>query len=53
VEAQVEKEMERQAASDRYYRIRQLINSLAMVLVALPVYLYHWRRIQHGPVSAA
>lgn len=35
-------ELERQ----RYYKIRELISSLAMVGVATPVYLYHWRKIQ-------
>ena len=46
-------EAERKAAwdeSQRYYRIRRLIESLAMIVVALPTYLYHWRKIQRTEV---
>lgn len=33
-------------AQQRYYEIRSMINNLILFLVALPVYLYHWRKIQ-------
>jgi len=31
---------------DRAYKIRELIGSLAVWLVALPFYLFHWRKIK-------
>ncbi|MHB8983958.1 MAG: hypothetical protein ACYC4E_01205 [Carboxydocellales bacterium] len=45
IERQIEEER-RQKAYQKYSRIRDLVNSLAMVVVSLPVYLYHWRKIQ-------
>lgn len=33
-------------AQQRYYEVRSMINNLILFLVALPVYLYHWRKIQ-------
>jgi len=35
-------------ASTRFYRVRSLLQSATLVLLALPVYLYHWRRAQRG-----
>jgi hypothetical protein len=29
-------------------RQRELAGALAMLAVGLPVYLYHWKTIQHG-----
>ena len=29
-------------------RQRELASALAMLVVGLPVYLYHWKTIQHG-----
>lgn len=34
--------------SARRRRVRNLVSSLALVLVPLPVYLYHWHRIGSG-----
>ncbi|MEW6308393.1 MAG: hypothetical protein AB1492_05050 [Bacillota bacterium] len=31
-----------------YWVLRRLVQSLALVLVALPVYVYHWRKLQQG-----
>lgn len=38
-----------QIAADNYNRrlIRDLVRGLAYIIVALPVYLYHWRKIPH------
>lgn len=42
-----EKQMQAQAARDqRRNRQRDLSNSLAMIVVGLPLYLYHWKTIQ-------
>ena len=32
--------------SQEYYRIRSMVNNMVLVMVALPVYMYHWRKIQ-------
>lgn len=32
--------------SQEYYRIRSIINNMILVIVTLPVYMYHWRKIQ-------
>ena len=51
-EAEVKKliaeEQAQAAKSQRYYEIRSMISSLVLFLVALPVYLYHWRKIQQS-----
>ncbi len=47
IEKQYMEEAERQAAIQRHYRIKQFINSLALVAVSLPFYLYHWRKIRY------
>lgn len=36
----------RDAAVQRYHRWARLVRSAVLVVVALPVYLYHWRRAQ-------
>ncbi|MCL5046410.1 MAG: DUF5671 domain-containing protein [Actinobacteria bacterium] len=46
IEEQVKLEQERMRQQRRYQRARELSNSLALLLVAGPVYLYHWRKIQ-------
>lgn len=45
-EADVKKQVELERAQRRYWDIRNMINSLIMIGVALPVYMYHWRKIQ-------
>ncbi|WP_134220239.1 hypothetical protein [Pelotomaculum sp. FP] len=47
-EKQLQEEKQNQEAAWRYQRIRRFINSLALVVVSLPFYLYHWRKIQRG-----
>lgn len=47
-EKQIQEEKQSQEASWRYQQIRRFINSLILVVVSLPVYLYHWRKIQKG-----
>ncbi|HBC93072.1 MAG TPA: hypothetical protein DCZ10_09295 [Pelotomaculum sp.] len=47
-EKQLQEEKQDQEAAWRYQRIRRFINSLALVVVSLPFYLYHWRKIQRG-----
>lgn len=40
------KEQELQRKSERRYAIISLVGSLSYVVVAGPVYLYHWRKIE-------
>jgi hypothetical protein len=37
---------ERQARSQRRYAVLGIVRSLTTMLVSMPVYLYHWRRVQ-------
>ena len=46
VEEQVKLEQERMKQQRRYQQARDFANSVAFLLVAGPVYLYHWRQIQ-------
>jgi len=45
-EAQAAKEIAQQQVMDKNRRIKNSIESLSMFFVALPFYLYHWRKIQ-------
>lgn len=51
-EAEVKKQVENERAqaikNQRYYDVRSLINNIVLFGVALPVYLYHWRKIQQS-----
>lgn len=47
IKKRAEYERQRLETNQKYWQIRNLINSLAMMGVALPVYLYHWRKIQN------
>jgi len=42
----MEEERQRAIKSQKYYRIKRLVTSTSLIVVALPVYLYHWRKIQ-------
>lgn len=42
----IEKEQEFQRASSRRYAIINLVGNVAMLLVAGPLYVYHWRKIE-------
>jgi hypothetical protein len=42
----VQQEYDRNAAIQAYGRWSRLIRSAVLVIVALPVYLYHWKRAQ-------
>ncbi|MDH7478710.1 MAG: hypothetical protein QHH02_01725 [Syntrophomonadaceae bacterium] len=47
----VSQEMQQQR--ERYYQVRRIVESLIMVVVALPIYWYHWRKIEkEGPATA-
>ncbi len=48
VKEQIRLERERAELQQRHDRARRLGRSLALLVVALPVYLYHWRAIQQG-----
>jgi len=48
IERQIQEDQARQKVSRKYSQIKSFINSLALVMVSLPVYLYHWRKIQRG-----
>lgn len=47
-EEEIKKQNEQEKERQRLYAIRDMINSLILVGVALPVYLYHWRKIQRA-----
>lgn len=51
LDAMAEEEAERMRRETRRRNIRSLIGSLALVAVATPVYLYHWRRVRRDEVS--
>ncbi|SRR5690554_4266305 len=52
LEAMAEEEAETFRRQAVRRAIRSLIGSLALVLVAAPVYLYHWRRVRGDERSA-
>lgn len=37
-----------ESATAVYYRVRRLLEPVTLVILALPIYLYHWRRAQRG-----
>jgi len=39
-------QQEQMALEQRRYQVISLINSFALIMVATPTYLYHWRRIK-------
>lgn len=39
----------RDADRDRIYKLRNLIGSLALFLIPMPFYYYHWKKIKPGP----
>lgn len=47
-ELTVEEMQDRQNRETRRNRQRELIGALSMLVVGLPVYLYHWKTIQNG-----
>lgn len=46
VQEQIQQNIADQQRRDRYYQVRQIVESLIMVGVALPIYIYHWRKIE-------
>lgn len=46
IEEQARLERERQEQHLRHEQARRLAESLALLAVALPTYIYHWRKIQ-------
>lgn len=42
-------ERERSEASQRRYTVLSLVGNAAMLLVAGPLYVYHWRKIETEP----
>lgn len=48
VKEQIRLERERAELQQKHDGARRLGSSLALLVVALPVYLYHWRAIQQG-----
>lgn len=48
IDRQLELESQQRELSMKRSNIRRVINSTALILVSLPFYLYHWRKIQHG-----
>ncbi len=41
-----EKMVEIQRQQDRYYAIKRTIESGIMIFVVVPIYIYHWRKIE-------
>lgn len=48
IDRQVEEERQRAELAMERARVRRIINSIALIAVSLPVYFYHWRKIQRG-----
>ena len=46
IQQQIEYERENQRQSALYGRATQVARNLALMGVALPIYLYHWRKVQ-------
>lgn len=46
IEQQVREEKVRQERQARYNQFQQVLSSVALIGVGLPVYLYHWRKIR-------
>lgn len=51
--AQREKEIESNKQNDISRRKRRVFDSLAMVLVAFPFYIYHWKKIQQDQILSS
>lgn len=45
-EAQVAKEIEQNKTNQKNNKIREIIRNLSIFLVAVPFYLYHWKKIE-------
>ena len=43
---EVIEEQDRREKQQRYDRARQMVQAVSLLLVATPIYLYHWRQIQ-------
>lgn len=50
-EEEIKKQVEAEQVRQRYYEVRSMINNLILFLVALPVYVYHWRKIQRTEIQ--
>jgi hypothetical protein len=48
-EEALEEERQRQIDSERRWTLIDLVGNAAMLLVAGPIYLYHWRKIETEP----
>jgi hypothetical protein len=46
IREQIEAERKQMAAQERYWRMQRLIDAVIMMVVAAPVYFYHWRKVQ-------
>lgn len=49
LEEMAAEEAERNARQQRRDALRGLLGNLALVIIAAPVYLYHWRRVRRTP----
>lgn len=45
-EEQTKAELEAQQQREHYYQMRRVVENAILFVVALPVYWYHWRRIE-------
>ncbi len=46
IREQIEAERKQMVAQERYWRMQSLIDAVIMMVVATPVYFYHWRKVQ-------
>ncbi len=49
IEEMAREEGERLRRDEQRRTIRSLLGNLALVLIAAPVYLYHWRQVRRAP----
>ena len=47
----LQEERDRQQASERRWSVLSLVTNVAMLAIAGPLYLYHWRKIETEPVA--
>ena len=47
---QARAEQENQLQMNRYFKVRQVVEGIILILIALPIYIYHWRKVERGRV---
>ncbi len=52
LEKRVDAEQAREENRERRRAVRSLFGNIALLLIAAPVYLYHWRQVRHRDPAA-